>query len=341
MTTCVQSVFLGCLLLAWGSIGGCGAARGSDASHHDGPFVNDALIPAGSAGFSSDLVRTTTERPVSSAEGSFRVVCDYSHMKYDDPIAYPGEPGKSHLHAFFGNTAVDAFSTGDSIATSGNSTCVGGTANRSAYWAPALIDTKEGRPLVPAQAIFYYKTGAALPGDVQPLPWGLRMIAGDHTNAGPLPVDKYDITQRWSCEGASPDPGFSSAIINCPVGSLVVQQVFFPQCWDGVNLDSPNHKSHMAYLSGAGAKCQADHPIPVPQITFNLKYQVKEANAPLRWRLASDHYDQTLPGGYSSHADWVNGWKADILKTWVTNCENPSKDCHASLLGDGREIWSP
>ena len=31
----------------------------------------------------------------------------------------------------------------------------------------------------------------------------------------------------------------------CPDGLRA--QVFFPSCWDGVNLDSADHKSHMAY----------------------------------------------------------------------------------------------
>lgn len=32
---------------------------------------------------------------------------------------------------------------------------------------------------------------------------------------------------------------------NCPDGLRT--QLFFPSCWDGVNLDSDNHQSHMAY----------------------------------------------------------------------------------------------
>ena len=35
----------------------------------------------------------------------------------------------------------------------------------------------------------------------------------------------------------------------CPDGMRA--QAFFPSCWDGQNLDSPDHKSHMAYPIGA------------------------------------------------------------------------------------------
>ena len=59
---------------------------------------------------------------------------------------------------------------------------------------------------------------------------------------------------------------------------------------------------------------------------------------PLRWRLASDSYDRNLPAGYSSHADWFNGWDPEIMKTFVELCDRRSVDCHGNLLGDGREL---
>ena len=58
------------------------------------------------------------------------------------------------------------------------------------------------------------------------------------------------------------------------------------------------------------------------------------------WHLASDMYDQSLPGGYSAHGDWFEGWQRDIAEAFVKNCDNTSSDCHSHLLGDGREIYS-
>lgn len=47
--------------------------------------------------------------------------------------------------------------------------------------------------------------------------------------------------------------------------------IIFPSCWDGKNLDSPDHQSHMAYSPGgsalAGAACPSTHPIRVPQVS--------------------------------------------------------------------------
>lgn len=38
----------------------------------------------------------------------------------------------------------------------------------------------------------------------------------------------------------------------------------FYSCWDGVNVDSADHKSHVAYPTGAS--CPTSHPVQVPQI---------------------------------------------------------------------------
>lgn len=253
-------------------------------------------------------------------------------MAFDDPIVYPRQPGRSHLHVFFGNTGANANSTPDSIANTGNSTCRGGTLNRSAYWVPAMIDTKDGTPLRPAESIFYYKTGylGVVPSTVQSIPPRLRMIAGDMFNTSPSGPFSY------TCHTSSSTTRASFSIPNCPVGGDIQQHVVFPQCWDGRNLDSPDHKSHMAYATGRG--CPASHPVPLPEITFNIVYPVTEANAPLRWRLSSDNYSTSQPGGYSAHADWMNGWRADIMDTFVANCDRPALDCAGHLLGDGRAI---
>jgi hypothetical protein len=256
-------------------------------------------------------------------------------MAFDDPIVYPGQPGRSHLHVFFGNTGTNANSTADSLANTGNSTCLGGTINRTAYWAPAMIDTKDGTPVVPSMLAVYYKTGytGVDPKSVQPMPAGLRMIAGNAANKA---------TVQWgpvtfSCIDAATGNGANLYNIptTCAVGNTIWARVVFPQCWDGINLDSPDHKSHMAYPSGG---CPSTHPVAVPEITISVLYEVTDASAPARWRLASDNYDPSLPGGYSSHADWFNGWKPEFMESFVRNCDQPAVDCHAHLLGNGEQM---
>lgn len=316
---------------------GMGVAKMAMGSGEMGPYINQCLIPTGSDGWSNERVQTTSEQPSPSDVGSFRTACDFSHMNFDDAIVYPGQPGLAHLHTYFGNVGVNSGTTAQSLATTGNSTCRGGIVNRSAYWVPALIDTRDGRPLKPNSSQFYYKQGYAgiTAPNIHNLPAGLRMIAGDQTRTGPVPA--WEAKARWKCVGGSTDGVFGQSVQNCAPGTELWQEIFFPQCWDGVNLDSANHKSHMAYPEGGS--CPASHPVALPEITFNIVYPVTEQDAPLRWRLSSDHYPTTTPAGYSSHGDWFNGWKQDIADTWAQNCDRAQKDCHSHLLGDGRMIY--
>lgn len=309
------------------------------------PSVDITKMPTGVPGFAVDMLGPTADLGSASDMGAFRTICDFSHMAFDDPIVFPGQPGRSHLHAFFGNSGTNAGSTAASIAGTGNSTCRGGTINRSAYWVPAVIDTKDGTPVKPRIAIIYYKNGAFVsPGDIQPFPQGLRMIAGSASGSAPVLWGPAE----FNCSGTKmgsydnfPAGLTPYSLPNCPAGTELWANVIFPNCWDGKNLDSPDHKSHMAYWpipNPYGGKCPPSHPVSVPQITIQAVYPVTEANAPLRWRLASDNYDKSIPAGYSMHGDWFNGWKPEIMNAWVTNCDRASKDCSAHLLGDGRQM---
>lgn len=50
------------------------------------------------------------------------------------------------------------------------------------------------------------------------------------------------------------------------------------RCWDGVNLDSPDHQSHVAYGNQGGAAgggaCPSTHPVKLPQIMYELMWNV-------------------------------------------------------------------
>jgi hypothetical protein len=297
------------------------------------------LVPLGDTGSAELRMQATTQQPSpSDGTGAFRVVCDYSHMAFDDPIIYPGQPGASHLHTFFGNTRTSAASTSQSIAKTGNSTCRGGIANRSSYWVPTLLDAQK-KPIMPSSAVMYYKTGYAGvdPASVKRIPDGLRMIAGNANSSG---VQEY--TMVWGClDNYISNTGFIPAASRCLPnldGNTYIQQsIIFPQCWDGVNLDSLNHKSHMSYpIVGQG--CPSSHPVALPEITINVRYKIPPSGT-TGWRLSSDTYSTSLPGGFSLHGDFMNGWRPEIADMWIRNCDNPALDCHADLLGEGKTLY--
>jgi hypothetical protein len=311
------------------------------------PYVNPALAMPPELGFADLRVEATTEVPT-DGEGAFRIVCRPSHMAKDDPLVFPGQPGASHHHTFYGNTSTKAGSDLTAMSTTGNSTCNGGIMNRTAYWSPSMIDTKDGRPLLPNLAIFYYKAGGNIhdytPNEVFTVPpKGLRMIAGNSKATSEATSQNGQFTCIPPDDGISrPFYGWTASIPNCGVGWELQMNVTFPQCWDGMNLDSASHQSHMAYPTRILAnpnRCPPTHPKLIPEISLNFNFTITPLNQAYKWRLASDNYSVSLPGGYSVHSDWVNGWDETFLTGIIKNCLQADKDCHAHLLGDGRLFY--
>jgi Domain of unknown function (DUF1996) len=261
-----------------------------------------------------------------------------SHFNFDDPIVFPGTQNATHLHVYFGNTGARFDSTASSLVNSGNSTCTGGILNRSSYWVPAMIDAREGRPLTPLPLSIYYKVGYnGIPSSaIRPFPQGLRMIAGNSKATAPQDVSIVHFHCHAQSNGA---PVLSATIpASCPAGSVLQASIEFPQCWDGTNLDSPDHKSHMAYPSGG--RCPSTHPVPIPQITYNVVYRVANTGDTAYWRLSSDLAG--APAGSSNHADWFAAWRGSsatpgdyVPNVFVRDVLNRGLDGHTYLLGNG------
>jgi hypothetical protein len=298
---------------------------------------NDADYPPVSPGTGELVIRPTDSQPAEGVDtGAFRVVCDAARYAKDDPIVFPGEPGKAHLHLFWGNTAVNASSTNDSLRRSGNSTCAGGIANRSGYWVPTIMDTATGKVVPPTFANMYYKTGfgGVDPRTIQTPPAGLRMIAGDGMDGtqGPDEASYFGCAERYI--------GNVAALpTQCSASEDMSVTINFPQCWDGRNLDSPDHKSHMAFTSSNNNRgCPASHPVALPAISINARFDVTPSSDLRKWRLSSDMYGTDRPAGLSLHGDWMNGWDQGIFERLVRNCLNRNVDCHGSILEDGTEL---
>lgn len=238
---------------------------------------------------------------------NFVSVCRFSHRANDDPIVFPGQPGASHDHSFFGNTTTDSESTLASL-RAGGTTCQR-PGDLAAYWAPTLY--VDGEPVEPVGANVYYRRGTLAP--VEPFPAGLRMIAGSAMADEP---QGRDVTS-WGC---GIDSGVRPAVEvpTCPdVGRSGLRlHVRFPSCWDGANLDSADHRSHMAYPTRRGG-CPATHPVSVPQITLLIRYPVA----------GGDGVELASGGVYSGHADFFNAWDESALERLVDRCLNALRHC--------------
>ncbi|MEU8503922.1 DUF1996 domain-containing protein [Streptomyces brevispora] len=243
----------------------------------------------------------------------FLAECPYTHRAPDDPIVFPGLPGASHMHSFFGNTSTNGKSDLASLERAGSS-CAPAT-DLSSYWVPTLYDGN--KEVEPTGTTFYY-LGEGVRDDVikriRPFPRGLRIVAGNAKATGP---DDNTIS-RWSClHHGEVNP--SHNFVNCPADAMLESYLDFPQCWNGRDLDSADHKSHMAYP--VNGECPSTHPVPVPKLRQVLRYPVN--GDPARFRLASGP-------GYTMHGDFFNVWPEAEMAQRVRDCINAIVKCGAN-----------
>ena len=310
----------------------------NDGAHMNMPYVKKTNIPVGAMSKNYiDLIPaqyppSIHTDPADANNGEFRVSCNFSHMLQDDPIVKPGQKGASHWHTFFGNSQTDANSTIASLMSSGSSSCDGGIMNRSAYWIPSMVDTRTGTLIAPSGGNFYYKTESA--NSVVSVPVGLKMVAGNMTS-----TSTQDHIHWWCADSIDNNVvGDQGYIPTCAPGDHLLAVINFPNFWDGVNLDSADHKSHVSYIHDSA------HPVQIPDITFNIRYDVGANDDTSQWRLSSDMYDTTKKGGYSLHGDYMFGWSTDpktsknFSEIFWTGCLKSAVNCGNSLLGDGRQF---
>lgn len=279
------TIVLGCAVLV-GALAVAVVARGRD----DGPAtpaLADGLGPQGRV-------------------PQFKVECGWSHAATDDPIVQSGEPGRSHLHDFFGNTGTHARSTAEDL-REGDTTCQN-QLDTAAYWTPALL--RDGVPLTPTGSVAYYRPGPGIdPATVRPYPAGLGMIGGNHHSPGPQPL----AVAAWHC-GAS--PVLRAEPPACPGTAPLGVRIAFPDCWDGRRLDSDDHRAHVA--RSAEGRCPTSHPVPIPQLIFEVHYPV--TGNPAGLELASG-------GVRGVHADFLNAWDQAALEREVRACLNGGHVC--------------
>jgi hypothetical protein len=255
--------------------------------------------------------------------GSFVVGCEWSHTLADDPIVWPGRPGASHLHDFYGNTLTSAGSTRRSML--GAETTCRDADDLAAVWSPTLY--LNGERVVPIRERTYYFGERRL--DVRSVPPNLKMVAGNA--AATSSVGNPHVA--WYCGGDSPrvDHPYNCLPYRDVSADGLVARIDFPECWDGAHTDSPDHSSHVAYADGRS--CPETHPEPIPRIRVRIHYGIWDPcrgtaactpeSAPenaMSLRLSSGPY-------YTIHADFWNTWRQHALNDLVAECVNSSAAC--------------
>jgi hypothetical protein len=96
---------------------------------------------------------------------------------------------------------------------------------------------------------------------------------------------------------------------------MLAFHVVFPNCWNGRDLDSADHKSHMTYA--AYGLCPPSHPVEVPTISLTVRYPVRGGRG----------FELSSGGQYTGHGDFVNAWDQRELERLVENCLNKLAHC--------------
>lgn len=242
----------------------------------------------------------------------FQANCAVSRTNLpDDPIVYFGRPGASHSHTFLGNTTTNASTTLASL-QAGSSAC-SAPDDRSAYWMPTMLNGDTPVQPVGPQVI-YYKTGVTDYTSVRPFPAGLRFVVGNMmATPDEFLAGSYE---GWECGNSYHMSDFPS---RCPAGTALNVRYQAPSCWDGLHLDSPDHKSHMAYP--VNGRCTTAHPVAVPMLEFKMAFPTGDGDTG-KFRLASGR-------GYSFHYDFFNAWDPATLKAMVDHCIVGGFQCNA------------
>jgi len=285
----VAAAFLSLLLIA-GSVAAI-AITPDEANSH--------LHASQPAGVTGEVAAPERHLGPQGKNGQFIAECAYSHSATDDPIVHYQHPGRSHLHDFYGATTTNAFSTPDQLLAS-DTTC-DKTADRAAYWQPALYDHDE--KVEPISVDAYYRAAPGVePTDVQPYPLGLALITGDAMAEVPQPGE----AAGWTCGSRS---ALSDDPPDCPASAPLTLLLTFQDCWDGAHIDSDDHQAHVTF--SAGGECPASHPVNIPQLTASFKFPIHGSGHNLR--LASGNI-------YSAHGDFFNAWEPEGLEREINAC---------------------
>lgn len=252
-----------------------------------------------------------------------------------DPIIEENQMKASgHVHSVFGGSNF-AFNTSTAKLRESECTSVPIPQDKSVYWFPHLyFQWKNGSfTSLTGGAVVYYLFSDT-PGTTTAFPDDFRMLSGDPTLRTYTPTSAQKAV-TFLCL----DFNGTSVIYNSlpPTTCLngIRAQINFPSCWNGKDTDSPDHKSHVAFLSGGpdnGTCSDPEFPVTLPRIFMEMYWdsnafddvrsQAMNATQPFVYAMGD-------PTGFGYHADYINGWDAGVL-------QNAVNKCHCGEFGDAK-----
>ncbi|KAI9047460.1 hypothetical protein LZ554_008179 [Drepanopeziza brunnea f. sp. 'monogermtubi'] len=215
-----------------------------------------------------------------------------------DPIIFPGEYSKSHLHSFFGSDAVTV-NTKTSAELQKGCTNAENPNDLSVYWIPTpLYTTDEGKTYKPMPMLrfsAYYNLGET-PAEVA-IPQNLKMVAGKATATSEGDM-VGDAQATWACETSGGETLDANGFPSTTCGTHLQQLLYFPQCVNTETLET-------AYKNKRGGSCPSGMK-SMPQLRFSIRWDVRKV-LPGGWS-GTAPFKLACGPAWCSHGDFINGW---------------------------------
>ena len=205
----------------------------------------------------------------------------------------------------------------------------------SAYWTPQLyFQYKNGSfrsvEQVGGGLVYYlprsHKTDTT---KVQAFPDGLRVLTGQMTKRSYNSSSLMAQAIGWNCLGSAGVNGETRIPTlpdyNCPNG--LRGEIRFPSCWNGKDVDSSDHFSHMAYSDGESGPCPATHPVRIVTLFYEVMWSVDPLSS-----IRDQALNPTQPfvlamgdaTGLGYHGDFLDGWDKTVLQNAIDTCTSDS-----------------